>query len=104
MSGIRIASAKGDDTVVVGLDAVVDAVVVVVVVVIVVLGMVETAGAAGAGSGVLQALPPHGSMLLAAEKTLVTFDVDVVGAAFCAGCGAGDDRLKADDMLGEVVE
>lgn len=42
------------------------------------------AGGAGAGSGVLQALPPHGSML-DEENMLVTFDVEVVGAAFWAG-------------------
>lgn len=94
MSGILIESARGFDMT--GF-AVEDEVVVVVDVVVVVIG---AAGAAGAGSGVLQALPPHGSMLLAAENALVTFDVDVVGAAFCAGCGAGDDRLNADDMLG----
>lgn len=37
----------------------------------------------GAGSGVLQAFPPHGSML-DEENMLVTFDVEVVGAAFWA--------------------
>jgi hypothetical protein len=94
VSGILIESAKGDVT---GFAIVDDGVVVVVVLVVVVVG---AAGAATGGSGVLQALPPHGSMLLAAEKALVTLDVDVVGAAFCAGCGAGDDRLNADDMLG----
>jgi hypothetical protein len=90
-----MASAKGDLT---GF-AVDDGNVVVVVVVVVVMVAAGAVGA-GAGSGVLQALPPHGSMLLAAEKALVTLDVDVVGAAFCAGCGAGADRLNADDMLG----
>lgn len=93
VSGILIEAARGD--VMAGF-AVEDDEVVVVVVVVVAAG----AAAVGAGSGVLQALPPHGSMLLAAEKALVTLDVDVVGAAFCAGCGAGDDRLNADDMLG----
>lgn len=41
------------------------------------------AGGAGAdtGSGVLQAFPPHGSMV-DEENMLVTFDVVVVGAAF----------------------
>jgi hypothetical protein len=48
-------------------------------------GAAAVAGAeAGAGSGLLQALPPHGSML-ADENMLVKFDVDVVGAAFGAG-------------------
>lgn len=38
----------------------------------------------GAGSGVFQAFPPHGSML-DEENILVTLDVEVVAAAFCAG-------------------
>lgn len=38
----------------------------------------------GAGSGVLQAFPPHGS-ILDEENMLVTLDVEVVGAAFWAG-------------------
>jgi hypothetical protein len=43
------------------------------------------AGGVGVGSGLLQALPPHGSML-ADENMLVKFeDVDVVGAALGAG-------------------
>jgi hypothetical protein len=58
------------------------------------------AGGAGAetGSGVLQALPPHGSML-DEENMLVTFDVEVVGAAFWAGWVAVvDERLKTEEV------
>jgi hypothetical protein len=53
---------------------------------------------AGAGSGVLQAFPPHGSML-DEENMLVTFDVEVVGAAFWAGLVVVvDERLKTDEV------
>jgi hypothetical protein len=49
-----------------------------------VVGFAAGGAGAGAGSGVLQAFPPHGSML-EEENMLVTFDVEVVGAAFWAG-------------------
>jgi hypothetical protein len=62
--------------------------------------VVAAAAGAGAGSGVLQALPPQGSML-AEESMLVTFEVDVVGAAFGVGCWAVlEERLKTDEVDG----
>lgn len=54
---------------------------------------------AGAGSGVLHALLPHGSML-ADESMLVTADVDVVAAAFGADLDVSendeDERLNTE--------
>jgi hypothetical protein len=60
------------------------------------------AGGVGVGSGLLQALPPHGSML-ADENRLVKFeDVDVVGAALGAGWGELllGDRLNTEFRFG----
>lgn len=48
-----------------------------------VVGFAAGGARVGVGSGVFQAFPPHGSML-DEENMLVTFDVEVVGAAFWA--------------------
>lgn len=64
----------------------------------------EAAGAAGAGSGVLHALPPQGSMVLGGS-TLATEEVVLATDGFGAGAGAGAGvRLKADfnSCCGEV--
>jgi len=75
-----------------------------VVVVVVGGGRGAATGGAGVESGVLHALPPQGSML-AEENMLVTFDVDVVGAAFCVDWMVAllDERLKTDDTLDGVL-
>lgn len=55
---------------------------------------VEEEGAAGAGSGVLHALLPQGSIF--AENILVTVDVVADTSGFGAGGGSGLERLKAE--------
>jgi hypothetical protein len=59
-------------------------------------------GDVGAGSGVLQALPPHGS-IAEDENMLVTVDVDVVAVVLGAGLDVLDDVIDDERLKTEFT-